>query len=136
MQQKSPRLAVDCVVFDAQDRLLLIRRRHAPFAGQFALPGGFVEYGETTAAAACRELCEETGIRAEGVRLVGVYSRPDRDPRGHTVSVAYAATLSQSPQPKPGSDAESAEWIANWRELRLAFDHARIIADAEKLAGQ
>src|SRR5579872_4290316 len=89
MCRKAPAVAVDCVVFDDQDRLLLVGRRRPPFAGQFALPGGFVEYGEETEAAARRELEEETGLVARQLRLVGVYSRPDRDPRGHTISVAY-----------------------------------------------
>jgi 8-oxo-dGTP diphosphatase len=67
------------------------------------------------------------------LRLVGVYSDPARDPRGHTVSVVYTTRLSQPVHPKPGSDAETAEWVENWREARLAFDHTRIIADAEAL---
>jgi 8-oxo-dGTP diphosphatase len=133
---KTPLLTTDCVVRDANSRVLLIRRKNEPFKGAYALPGGFIDIGETVEAACRREVREETGLNVDALRLIGVYSDPGRDPRGHTVSVAYAATLSQSPQPKPGSDAESAEWIANWRELRLAFDHARIIADAEKLAGQ
>jgi ADP-ribose pyrophosphatase YjhB (NUDIX family) len=59
MTGKTPRVAVDCVVFDKSGRLLLIRRRNPPFAGQFALPGGFVDYGESTEAAVRRELLEE-----------------------------------------------------------------------------
>jgi 8-oxo-dGTP diphosphatase len=133
---KTPLLTTDCVVRDTNSRVLLIRRKNEPFKGAYALPGGFVDIGETVEAACRREVREETGLNVDALRLIGVYSDPGRDPRGHTVSVAYAATLSQSPRPKPGSDAESAEWIANWRELRLAFDHARIIAEAEKLAGQ
>jgi len=62
MNAKRPSLAVDCVVFDPGGRLLLIRRKHPPFRGQYALPGGYVEYGETTEHAAARELAEETGL--------------------------------------------------------------------------
>jgi 8-oxo-dGTP diphosphatase len=134
MHRKIPDIAADCVVFDDHDRLLLVRRRNPPFQGQFALPGGFVEYGEETAVAASRELREETGLRAEQLRLVGVYSRPDRDPRGHTISIAYlVAAGTQSP--KAGDDAASAEFRADWRDLKLAFDHNRIVADAVQLRG-
>ena len=129
MQRKIPAIAADCVVFDAHDRLLLIRRRNPPFEGQFALPGGFVEYGEETEAAASRELHEETGLRAQALRLVGVYSRPDRDPRGHTISVAYLIDAGAQ-SPTAGNDAASAEFRADWRELKLAFDHNRIAAAA------
>ncbi len=134
MSYKNPAVAADCVVFDAHDRLLLIRRRHPPFEGQFALPGGFVEYGEETEAAASRELHEETGLRARALRLVGVYSKPDRDPRGHTISVAYLVDVGTQ-SPTAGDDAASAEFRADWRELKLAFDHNRIVADAVRLRG-
>jgi 8-oxo-dGTP diphosphatase len=69
--------------------VLLIRRKNPPFQGQFALPGGFVDIGETTEAAALRELKEETGIDGSSPRLIGVYSDPTRDPRGHTIGIAY-----------------------------------------------
>src|SRR5690606_25444502 len=88
MMPTSPALTADCVVFDGEGRLLLIRRRNEPYAGRYALPGGFVEAGERVEAAALRELKEETGVAGEIERLIGVYSDPERDPRGHTVSVA------------------------------------------------
>jgi 8-oxo-dGTP diphosphatase len=135
MCRKVPAIAADCVVFDAHDRLLLIRRRRPPFEGQFALPGGFVEYGEEIEAAASRELSEETGLRARQLRLVGVYSRPDRDPRGHTISVAYLIAA-DAQAPRAGDDAASAEFCANWRDLQLAFDHSQIAADAAQLRGR
>src|SRR5215472_5440035 len=89
MTPRNPSLAVDCVVFDPVGRLLLIRRKNPPFQGQYALPGGYVEYGETTERAAARELTEETGLTAINMSLIGVYSDPNRDPRGHVVSIAY-----------------------------------------------
>ena len=134
MTYKSPNVTVDCVVFDARDRLLLIRRRHPPFAGRFALPGGFVDYGETTEAAARRELLEETGLRAKELRLVGVYSDPARDPRGHTISIAYLTTI-ENGAPIAGDDATEAEFRADWRELDLAFDHIEIARDADRMRG-
>jgi 8-oxo-dGTP diphosphatase len=129
MTYKNPSLSVDCVVFDDRGRLLLIRRRNPPFAGQFALPGGFVDYGETTEAAACRELLEETGLKAKDLRLIGVYSKPDRDPRGHTVSIAYLVTIEDG-APAAGDDAAEAEFRSDWRALDLAFDHDEIVRDA------
>jgi 8-oxo-dGTP diphosphatase len=130
---KTPYLTTDCVIWDDHARILLIRRKNEPFKGAYALPGGFIDIGETVEAACRREVLEETGLAVEGLSLVGVYSDPTRDPRGHTVSVVYAAALPNAPRPNAGSDAEGAEWVANWREIALAFDHARIIADAEKL---
>ena len=134
MPYKLPSLTVDCVVFDDRDRLLLIRRRNPPFAGQFALPGGFVDYGETTEAAACRELLEETGLQVRELRLIGVYSDPARDPRGHTISVAYRVAV-QEGAPTAGDDAAEAEFRSDWRELALAFDHNEIVRDAEGMRG-
>lgn len=130
---KTPLLTTDCVICDRHGRVLLIRRRNEPFKGAYALPGGFVDVGETVEAASRREVFEEAGVRVGELQLVGVYSDPRRDPRGHTVSVAYLARLPDAPNPKAGSDAEAAEWVKDWRELDLAFDHAKIIADAEKI---
>ncbi|WP_072369838.1 NUDIX hydrolase [Hyphomicrobium sp. NDB2Meth4] len=130
----TPALTTDCVVFDGRGRLLLIRRKNPPFQGAYALPGGFVEIGETTDNGCRRELSEETGLNVGELTLVGVYSDPDRDPRGHTCSIAYLANVA-SAEPVAGDDAAAAEWVDNWREQKLAFDHARIIADAEKLRG-
>jgi 8-oxo-dGTP diphosphatase len=133
---KTPLLTTDCVVCDRDGRVLLIRRGHEPFKGAYALPGGFVDIGETVEAACRREVLEEAGVAVGELRLVGVYSDPRRDPRGHTVSIAYLARLPDAPKPKAGSDAAAAEWVEDWRVLDLAFDHARIIAAAEALLGK
>jgi 8-oxo-dGTP diphosphatase len=130
---KTPLLAVDCVVLDRASRVLLIRRRYPPFQGWLALPGGFVEIGETVEAACRRELLEETGIKVGSLRLVGVYSHPARDPRGHACSVVFLARV-RSANLVAGDDAASAEWIGNWRREKLAFDHREIISDAMRLA--
>lgn len=128
----TPLLTVDCVVFDKAGAVLLIRRGKPPFLGRYALPGGFVDIGETIEAACRRELIEETGVKAGRLRLVGVYSDPKRDPRGHTASAAFLA-LSSRGRGAAGDDAAAVEWVKDWRRAKLAFDHARILADAARL---
>ena len=128
----SPTLTTDCVVFDARGYVLLIRRKYEPFRGCYALPGGFVDVGETVEHACRRELKEETGLDVGALRLIGVYSDPDRDPRGHTCSVAYLAGVDRA-DVHAGDDAAAAEWVPDWRSQAVAFDHAKILADAEAL---
>jgi 8-oxo-dGTP diphosphatase len=130
---KTPALTVDCVIYDTQGRVLLIRRKNEPFKGAFALPGGFVDIGETVEAGCRREAREETGLEVDELRLIGVYSDPARDPRGHTVSAAFLARVSDAAPPIAGDDAASAEWVGDWRAHELAFDHAQILEDAEKI---
>jgi 8-oxo-dGTP diphosphatase len=132
---KTPLLAADCVVFDARGRALLIRRKYPPFEGGYALPGGFVEIGETVEEACRRELMEETGVKAGRLRLVGVYSDPKRDPRGHTCSVVFLASVARA-KPRAGDDAAATEWVEGWSKVKLAFDHAKVLADAWRLARQ
>lgn len=126
---QTPMLAVD-VVLRMNDGIVLIRRRNPPFMGRYALPGGFVEIGETAEDAARREVLEETGINASLVKLVGVYSEPDRDPRGHVVSICYLAD--GSGDLRPGSDASDVRLFRPDELPELAFDHARMIRDALK----
>jgi 8-oxo-dGTP diphosphatase len=129
--EKRIAVTVDGVLIDGE-RILLIKRGNDPFKGFWALPGGFVEYGETTEHAAVREVKEETGLCCEINRLVGVYSAPDRDPRGHTVSIVYVMSVREG-EMKAGDDAAGAEWH-NLAELpeEIAFDHSNIIRDALK----
>jgi 8-oxo-dGTP diphosphatase len=130
---KQPAIAVDFVVFNSEGHLLLIQRKNQPFQGKYALPGGFVEYGETTEAAARRELHEETGLKVGQLHLVGVYSSPKRDPRGHTISIAYVAVVSRARRVRGGDDAATAAFVPTWRKLKLAFDHNAIVRDAVRL---
>jgi 8-oxo-dGTP diphosphatase len=132
MNQDRPWISADAVVFDARDRLLLIRRKNEPFRGAYAFPGGFVEVGETTEAAARRELREETGIDADKPRLIGVYSDPHRDPRHHTISAAYLFFVDEA-MPCAGDDAAAAEFVEDWKNVSLAFDHGRMLQDALEL---
>ena len=124
---ETPKLMVD-VVIPSQEGVVLVRRGNAPFEGQWALPGGFVEIGETVQEAAAREAAEETGLAVEVSRLVGVYSDPDRDPRGHNVSVAFLARVLGG-QMQAASDASEVD-VFDPDTVELAFDHSRIIADA------
>ena len=128
---KTPLLTTDCVVVDAKRRVLLVRRGHPPFKGKYALPGGFVDIGETVEDACRRELKEETGVKAGRLELLGVYSDPKRDPRGHICSVAFLTRVTRA-TPKGGDDAAAAEWVEDWSKLDLAFDHAKILRDAKR----
>ena len=85
---KTPLLAVDAVIL-FQEGIVLIKRENPPYQGCFALPGGFVEIGETVEDAVAREAREETGLAIDLMGLVGIYSDPGRDPRGHVVSAAF-----------------------------------------------
>ncbi|MBV9454680.1 MAG: NUDIX hydrolase [Rubrobacter sp.] len=129
---ETPKLMVDVVVPSEEGHVLLIRRASDPYKGYWALPGGFVEVGETLEDAAVREAEEETGVKVEVVRLVGVYSDPDRDPRGHNVSCAYLAHVLEG-ELSAASDASEVSFVFP-RTVELAFDHEKIIADA--LAGE
>jgi 8-oxo-dGTP diphosphatase len=128
---KTPPLATDCVVIDAARRLLLIRRGRPPFKGKYALPGGFVDVGESVEDACRRELLEETGLKVRRLELIGVYSDPGRDPRGHTCSVAFLARVARLTA-RAGDDAAATEWVALSAKPDLAFDHAKIVSDAQR----
>ena len=141
-----PEIAVtaDVVLFASgpgQLQILLVERRFDPFRGSLALPGGFVDEDEGLEEAARRELFEETGVELPpgSLRQLGAYGAPGRDPRMRVVTVAFWASVGQSPDPKEGSDAAAARMVpladvmAN--PAKLAFDHHRIIEDARSQAG-
>jgi 8-oxo-dGTP diphosphatase len=123
-----PSLAVDALWL-RRGRILLVRRGRPPFRGSWALPGGFVEIGETVETAVLRELREETGLVGRLGALVGVYSDPHRDPRKHTVSVVFRIHGAGG-HPRGGDDAAAAEWVPTDPFPSLAFDHGRILRDA------
>ena len=136
-----PALTVDCVVFglDEQDlKVLLIRRDKDPFAGQWALPGGFVEMDETLEVAAMRELVEETGVENVYLEQLYTFGDVDRDPRERVVSVTYYALVKLSEHGvQAADDAREAGWFPVHDPPTLAFDHSKILDIAqERLRGK
>lgn len=129
---KNPSLTCDGLVL-RDGKVLLVKRGREPFRGCHALPGGFVEYGESTEDCVVREIREETGLDTEVLRLVGVYSEMGRDPRGHFVTLLYLLR-EKGGSLKAGDDADSAEFFAISDLPDLAFDHGRMIADGVKAA--
>jgi 8-oxo-dGTP diphosphatase len=141
-----PSVTVDIAVFAERAGelvVLLIERKHAPFEGSWALPGGFVDVNEALEHAAARELSEETGLTGLTLTQVAAFGDPGRDPRGHTVSVAYVTRVEiDAVKPVAGDDAAKAEWHAwdtlclggegDTRPVKLAFDHAKVLLAARK----
>ncbi len=125
---KNPFPTVDLVLI-RDKRVLLIERKNEPLG--WALPGGFVDYGESAEAAAARELAEETGLHCTALDLLGVYSAPGRDPRFHTLTVVYLAQAEG--QLTAGDDAADVRWFPlSALPNQIAFDHRQIIAAASR----
>ncbi len=124
---KKPSLTVDGILVE-DEKILLIKRGRGPFKGMYALPGGFVEYGEKTEDAIVREFKEETGLDVRISSLVGVYSDPNRDPRDHTVTIVYELQKIGGSL-HGGDDAAQAVLFPLNSLPPLAFDHEKIIQD-------
>ncbi len=124
-------VAVDGVI-PIDEKLVLIRRKYYPFEGKLALPGGMVEYGERVEDAILREMKEETGLDTEISELLGVYSEPGRDPRGHVISIAYVLNRVGG-ELKSGDDAKAIELVEIDKIPDLSFDHNEIVEDFIKL---
>jgi 8-oxo-dGTP diphosphatase len=125
-----PALTVDIAIVsrEPRPRVLLIRRKGEPFAGSWAIPGGFVNESERLVDAARRELAEETGVTVSDLEQVYTAGDPGRDPRGWTVSVVYLAQLDpKTVKPAAADDATEAEWFPLDELPQLAFDHAMIL---------
>ena len=130
-----PAVTVDVIAFtvrEGQLQVLLVQRERPPFAGAWALPGGFVGMEEPLEAAAARELAEETGVEGAYLEQLYTYGAPDRDPRGRVITVAYFALIpADAPvRAEGGDDAAQARWFPMKALPDLAFDHAEIIAYA------
>ncbi|NEN22252.1 NUDIX hydrolase [Cryomorpha ignava] len=130
------RLAVDAVIFSFAaniKKVLLVQRKNDPFKGQWVFPGGFVDDGENLETAAIRELEEETSLRMENLSQLKAYGDPGRDPRGHTVTVAFIGQVNaDAVKTKAASDAEAAKWFDLNDLPQLGFDHSEILKDAIK----
>lgn len=127
-----PSLTCDGLVI--RDRkVLLIKRGREPFLGKYALPGGFVEYGESAEECVVREVREETGLETEVVRLVSAYSEMGRDPRGHFITLLYLLKVKGGAL-KAGDDAESADFYDVEGLPEMAFDHRQMIIDGLRAA--
>lgn len=128
-----PAVTADIALFrliEGTLQILLIQRKNEPFAGRWALPGGFVDENEKLQKAAARELQEETGLRAGKLEQFGVFGDPGRDPRGHTVSVGFMGEARGNRKAAAGDDAEGVRWFATSRLPKLAFDHRKVIQQA------
>lgn len=132
---KKPSVTTDIFIFDDELNFILIKRKNDPYKDYWALPGGFVEYGERVETAAIREAKEETNIDVELKNLVNVYSDSDRDPRGHTITIAYTAKGDMSVK-KAKSDASDIKIFScdELDKINFAFDHEKIIRDCLKTA--
>ncbi len=129
MEQKI-KITTDIIIFAISDRslkVLLVKRKYQPFAGLWAIPGGFVNDQESLEDAARRELQEETGLKDIYLEQLYTFGDPNRDPRGRIVSIAYYAVVSDTQKVKGGSDAKEAEWFPVSKLPFLAFDHQRIL---------
>lgn len=123
-------LTVDAII-PYKGKIVLIKRANEPFKGYYALPGGIVEYGEKVEDALLREVEEETGLKGKIYKLVGVYSDPNRDPRGHFVSVCFVVKCKG--ELRAGSDAKEVGLFDLKNLPKLAFDHEKMIKDAEEI---
>jgi 8-oxo-dGTP diphosphatase len=130
-KRMTPKLTVDAVIQESGN-VYLIRRKFRPFAGFYALPGGFVDYGETVESAVVREAFEETGLKVKIVRLLGVYSDPKRDPRGHTASVVFLCKPAGGSLVTSTNETKDVRSFAksDLKKIKLAFDHGKILKDA------
>ena len=128
MSHKIPSITADGILLK-DNQILLVQRKNEPFKGKWALPGGFVEYGEKTEDTVVREVFEETGLKTKIRELAGVYSDPKRDPRGHTITVVYILERSRG-KLKAGDDASDVKFFKVNKLPVLSFDHNVIINEA------
>lgn len=124
-----PAVTVDMIVFKLKKttQLLLIERKNEPFKNSWAFPGGFIDENEPLDKAAKRELAEETGLKNINLKQLQTFGDPGRDPRGHTVSIAFWGISEDEELVKAGDDASKAKWFDIDKVPKLAFDHQKIL---------
>jgi 8-oxo-dGTP diphosphatase len=128
-QYKNPIPTVDAII-QKSSSILLVERKKDPYKNQFALPGGFVNEGETIEEAIEREVYEETSLEVHPIDILGVYSDPTRDPRGHMMTVVFIVLMIRG-TPTAGDDAKEISWIPieKLNDIKIAFDHKLVIHD-------
>lgn len=128
-EYKNPIPTVDAIIQNSTS-ILLVKRSKDPFKNQFALPGGFVNEGETIEEAIKREVYEETSLEVHPIDILGVYSDPKRDPRGHMMTVVFIVLIIKG-NPSAGDDAKEISWIPIQKinDIEIAFDHKLVIHD-------
>lgn len=126
---KQPSITVDAII-PKLSSILLIKRKKDPYKDTLALPGGFVEYSETAEQAIIREVFEETSLKIEVLDILGIYSDPKRDPRGHVMTIVFISKIHGGKELQ-GDDAKEIHWIKlkEIDKIKLAFDHSLIIKD-------
>ncbi len=126
---ETPSLTVDNII-RKNSKILLIKRLKKPFLDYYALPGGFVDYGESVENAVKRETLEETSLEIVPLDILGVYSHPSRDPRRHTISIVFMSKILDG-IPKASDDAKDIKWIniQDLNKIKIAFDHGIILSD-------
>lgn len=130
-----PSVTADVVLVTTEEspRVLLVKRKNEPFAGKWALPGGFIDMAESLEESARRELREETGVEVKRLEQLHTFGDPGRDPRGRTITVAFLAQVNPTRlKPEAADDAAEVEWHSLLRPPPLAFDHAKILALARR----
>ena len=129
---RNPIPTIDVILTEQSNsnKILLIKRKNDPFKDYFALPGGFVNEGEKVEDALRREAEEELSVKVEPIDILGVYSDPNRDPRGHIMSTTFICKII-SGEPKAADDAADLQWIeiSSLENIKLAFDHYKILSD-------
>ena len=137
-QYPRPAVTVDMLILDksgSSPKILLIERRNDPFAGCWAMPGGFVDENEDISDAALRELREETSLTDVALHQFGAFGKPGRDPRGHTITIAYWGIANNPQQASAADDAKNLKWFEINNLPPLAFDHLEIIQAGLKKIG-
>ena len=133
MEHRNPIPTAD-IILQQDSKVLMIRRKKEPFKGSLALPGGFVNEGETVEEAIKREAKEEISLEVEPIDILGVYSDPARDPRKHTMSTVFIGIVVDGGQATARDDAASIEWVEldEIEKQQVAFDHMQMLGDYRK----